>query len=154
MQTSTTAGVPGEYRTLAGQMREAGLLERHPARYAVRMGLILAAFAAGWAALFAIGDSWTSMGVAGFLAFVFTQLGFVGHDAGHQQIFESRSANRVVGLVAANALIGLSFGWWVPKHNAHHAHPNVVGHDPDIGAGAVALSFTTDIARSRRGAGR
>jgi fatty acid desaturase len=36
---------------------------------------------------------------------------------------------------------GLSFGWWVPKHNAHHAHPNEMGRDPDIGEGAaLALS--------------
>jgi fatty acid desaturase len=154
MQKSTIAGTPGEYRTLASQMRDAGLFERHPARYAMRMGLTFAAFAAGWTALFAVGDSWRSIGVATFLAFIFTQLGFIGHDAGHHQIFESRGANRVVGLVAANALIGLSFGWWVPKHNAHHAHPNVVGQDPDIGAGAAALSFTADIARSRHGAGR
>ena len=154
MQASITAAAPGDYQTLARQIRDAGLLERHPVRYVVRMGLTVAAFAAGWVALFAIGDSWASIGVAAFLAITFTQLGFVGHDAGHQQIFLSRRANRVVGLVAANALIGLSFGWWVPKHNAHHAHPNVVGQDPDIGAGAVALSFTKDIARSRYGAGR
>lgn len=154
MPTSTIAGAPGDYQTLARLVRDAGLLERHGDRYLVRMGVILAAFAAGFAALFAVGDSWTSLGVAAFLAFIFTQVGFVAHDAGHQQIFDSRRANNVVGLVAANALTGLSFGWWVPKHNAHHAHPNVVGQDPDIGAGAVALSFTTDIARSRRGAAR
>lgn len=156
MQNSTVpvSGAPGDYRMLASQMRDAGLLDRRPARYVLRMGIILAAFVAGWVALFAVGDSWTSMGVAAFLAFVFTQIGFVGHDAGHQQIFGSRRVNHVVGLVAANALTGLSFGWWVPKHNAHHVHPNVVGKDPDIGAGAVALSFTTEIARSRRGAGR
>jgi fatty acid desaturase len=40
----------------------------------------------------------------------------------------------------ANALIGLSFGWWVPKHSAHHAHPNEVGLDPDIGEGVVLAS--------------
>jgi fatty acid desaturase len=154
MQTSTMAGTPGDYGRLAQEMRDAGLLDRHAARYVVRMGLIAAGFAAGWMALFALGDSWTSLGVAAFLAFMFTQAGFVGHDAGHQQIFESRRANRVVGLLAANALTGLSFGWWVPKHNAHHAHPNVIGRDPDIGAGALALSFTTDIARSRHGAGK
>jgi fatty acid desaturase len=154
MRTLTKAGAPGDYGMLASQMREAGLLERHSARYVVRMGLTVAGFAAGWAALFAVGDSWTSVGVAVFLAFMFTQVDFVGHDAGHQQIFETRRANRIVGLVAGNALTGLSFGWWVPKHNAHHAHPNVVGQDPDIGAGALALSFTTDIARSRRGAGK
>ena len=154
MSTSTIAGTPGDFRTLAAQMREAGILDRHPGRYFVRMGLTAVAFAAGWVALFAVGDSWKSLGIAAYLAFVFTQIAFVGHDAGHQQIFESRRANRIVGLTAGDALIGLSFGWWVPKHNAHHAHPNVVGQDPDIGAGAVALSFTTDIARSRRGAGR
>jgi fatty acid desaturase len=154
MRTSTMAGAPGDYRMLASQMRDAGLLGRHAARYVVRMGLIFAALAAGWVALFAVGDSWASVGVAAFLAFMFTQVGFVGHDAGHQQIFGSGRANHVVGLAAANALTGLSFGWWVPKHNAHHAHPNVVGQDPDIGAGSVALSFTADIARSRHGAGR
>jgi fatty acid desaturase len=154
MHESTMAAARGEYRMLASQMRDAGLFERHPVRYGVRMGLTVAAFAAGWVGLFAVGDSWTSLGLAAFLAFVFTQVSFVGHDAGHQQIFESRRANHVVGLVVANMLVGLSFGWWVPKHNAHHAHPNVVGKDPDIGAGAVALSFTTDIARSRQGAGK
>jgi fatty acid desaturase len=39
-----------------------------------------------------------------------------------------------------NALIGLSFGWWVPKHSAHHAHPNEMGRDPDIGEGVVLAS--------------
>jgi fatty acid desaturase len=35
-------------------------------------------------------------------------------------------------------LIGLSYGWWVPKHNAHHAHPNERGRDPDIGVGVLS----------------
>jgi fatty acid desaturase len=75
----------------------------------------------------------------------------MGHDAGHQQIFHSRRANRFVGLVAGNTLTGLSFGWWVRKHNAHHAHPNQVDRDPDIGAGVIA--FTAEVARRRHGIG-
>ena len=51
-------------------------------------------------------------------------------------------------------LTGLSFRWWVPKHNAHHAHPNVIGRDPDIGDGTVALAFTAGIVRNRQGASR
>jgi fatty acid desaturase len=43
----------------------------------------------------------------------------------------------MLGLTVGNALTGLSFGWWVPKHRAHHAHPNEVGRDPDIGGGAA-----------------
>jgi fatty acid desaturase len=38
-----------------------------------------------------------------------------------------------MGLFVGNGLIGLSLGWWIPKHNAHHAHPNELGRDPDIG---------------------
>lgn len=45
---------------------------------------------------------------------MFTQLGFIGHDAGHNQVFGARRRNRMLGLTVANALIGLSFGWWVP----------------------------------------
>ena len=154
MRTSTNAGTASDYRLLADRIRGAGLLDRRPAAYIVRMALTFAAFVAGWAALFAVGNSWASLGVAILLAFIFTQIDFVAHDAGHQQIFKSRRANHAAGLVAGNLLTGLSFGWWVPKHMAHHAHPNVLGQDPDIGAGVLALSFTTDTARSRRGAGR
>ncbi len=151
MLNSAVTEAPVDYRSLAALVRQAGLMERRPKLYAAWFALALAAFAAGWAALVMVGDSWASLGVAAFLAFVFTQVDFLGHDAGHQQIFRSRRANRIVGLVAGNVLTGLGFGWWVPKHNAHHAHPNVVGHDPDIGDGVVALSFTAEITASRRG---
>ena len=81
---------------------------------------------------------------------VATQLGFLGHDAGHRQIFESRRANRLLGLGIGNGLIGLSFGWWVPKHNAHHAHPNQVDRDPDIGVG-LPVASTGDQTAGRQG---
>ena len=154
MLTTTVAEPASDYRELASRIRGAGLLDRRTASYTTRMVVTAVALAATWAALFAIGDSWASLGIAALLAFMFTQVDFVGHDAGHQQIFQSRRANQVIGLLAGNVLTGLSFGWWVPKHNAHHAHPNVVGQDPDIGTGIVALTFTDEGARSRRGAGR
>jgi fatty acid desaturase len=154
MPVYTSTDAASEYRVLAGQVRDAGLLDRRPVSYSARMALTVCALLAGWVGLFALGDSWTALGIAPLLAFLFTQVDFVGHDAGHQQIFASRRANRVVGLVAGNLLTGMGFGWWVPKHNAHHAHPNVVDKDPDIGAGVVALSFTADVAQRRRGAGR
>ena len=154
MPASIVAGPASDYRELASQVRSAGLLERRAGWYAARMALTVAGLAAGWVALFALGDSWAALAVAVFLALLFTQVDFVAHDAGHQQIFESRWANRLVGLAAGNVGTGLSFGWWVPKHNAHHAHPNVVGQDPDIGAGSLALIFTAEGARRRRGVGR
>lgn len=154
MPNAAVADTPIDYRALAGLVRQAGLMERRTRLYALWMALILAAFAAGWAALVVAGNSWLSLVVAAFLAVVFTQADFIGHDAGHQQIFRSRRANHIVGLVAGNAMTGLGFGWWVPKHQAHHTHPNVIERDPDIGDGVVALSFTAGISARRRGAGR
>ena len=139
MQTATAAG-PGDFRALALQIRDAGLLGRRPGYYSVKIVLTIAVFVAGWVTFVMVGNSWATLAVAAFLGVMFTQLGFVAHDAGHQQIFRSRRANWLLGLAVANALIGLSFGWWVSKHNAHHAHPNQVGRDPDIGESIVVPS--------------
>ncbi len=154
MPLPTATGLRNEYGLPADRIRDATLLRRRPAYYVAIMALTTAAFAGCWVALSAVGDSWASLGIAAPLAFLSAQVAFFGHDAGHQQIFASRRANRMVGLVAANVLTGLSFGWRVPRHNAHHAHPNVIGRDPDIGGGTVALAFTADTAANRQGAGR
>jgi fatty acid desaturase len=60
--------------------------------------------------------------IAAFLAIAFTQVAFLGHDAGHRQIFASRRANDLLGFLHGNLLV-VSFGWWVDKHSRHHAHP-------------------------------
>ena len=146
MQTATIDSAPADFRILAVQIRDAGLLDRRPGYYSVKIVLTIAAFGAGWAALLVVGNSWATLGVAAFLGVMFTQLGFVGHDAGHQQVFRSRRANCLLGLAVGNALIGLSFGWWVSKHNAHHAHPNQVNRDPDIGEGLVVFTSTDGLA--------
>lgn len=141
MQTTTTVDASNlGFRDLALQVRAAGLLNRRPGYYKAKIGLTVATFAAGWAAFVVVGNSWATLGLAAFLGVAFTQLGFIGHDAGHQQVFGSRRANRLLGLFVGNLLIGLCYGWWVPKHNAHHAHPNEMGLDPDIGDGLVALA--------------
>jgi fatty acid desaturase len=137
------------FRALATQVRDAGLLRRRPGYYGLKISLTIAACAAGWAALLLVGDSWATLGVAVFLGLMFTQLGFVGHDAGHQQVFASRRANGLLGLAVGNALIGVSFGWWVPKHSAHHAHPNEVGRDPDLGEGVVTYRPPSNAVLSR-----
>lgn len=134
---------PYDFRTLAMNVRAAGLLDRRLGYYSITVVLTVAAFFAGWAALFILGDSWSTLGIAVFLGLISTQLGFLGHDAGHRQIFKSNRANRLLGLAVGNGLIGLSYGWWVPKHNAHHAYPNQLERDPDIGVGLVSSTSTT-----------
>jgi fatty acid desaturase len=128
------------FRALALQVRAMGLLDRRPGYYGVKITLTIFAFFAGWALFVMTGNSWTALATAPLVGMMFTQLGFLGHDAGHNQVFGARRRNRWLGLIVGNALIGLSFGWWVPKHSAHHAHPNEVGRDPDIGEGVVLAS--------------
>jgi fatty acid desaturase len=128
------------YHMLALQVRAMGLLDRRPGYYWAKITLTILAFFAGWALFVVVGNSWATLAVALLLGMMFTQLGFLGHDAGHNQVFGARRRNRLLGLLVGNALIGLSFGWWVPKHNAHHAHPNEIGRDPDIGEGLPLAS--------------
>ena len=141
-----------EYAQLSRRIKQAGLLERRPRYYFWKITVTAVMLAAGWAAFVLVGDSWWQLAVGVFLAVVFTQVGFLGHDAGHRQIFGSRRANYVIGVLFGNVCIGLSYGWWVGKHNRHHAHPNQEGADPDIVISGLA--FTTAQARAGRGLAR
>lgn len=123
------------FRVLALQVREAGLFTRRPRYDGVKIALTIATYVCGWVAFVIVGNSWDALALGVCFGLLYTQLGFLGHDAGHHQIFGSPRANRLLGLTVGNAMIGLSFGWWVPKHCAHHAHPNEPGRDPDVVGG-------------------
>jgi fatty acid desaturase len=138
-----------EYALLSRQVRQAGLLERRTRYYIWKIALTVLALVAGWTAFAILGNSWWQLGTAVFLAVVFGQFGFLGHDAGHHQVFRSRRANYILGVLCGNLAIGLSYGWWMSKHNRHHAHPNTEDADPDIMLGVLA--FSGGRARASRG---
>jgi fatty acid desaturase len=58
------------------------------------------------------------------MALCIQQCGWLSHDFLHNQVFETRWLNEVVGYVIGNAVLGFSTGWWKEKHNLHHAAPN------------------------------
>jgi len=60
------------------------------------------------------------------------QLGWLGHDFCHHQVFESRKYNDLMGLFLGNLLQGFSSSWWKDRHNSHHATTNILDADPDI----------------------
>ncbi|MET9026292.1 acyl-CoA desaturase [Nocardia sp. NPDC004168] len=137
-----------EYAVLLRRVRQAGLLDRRLRYYVWKSAVTAVAFAAGWAAFVMVGDSWRQLVVAAFLAVVFAQFAFLGHDAGHRQIFAGRQANYLFGVIAGNLGIGVSIGWWVSNHNRHHAHPNTEGSDPDV---MGVLAHSGDRARTGKG---
>jgi fatty acid desaturase len=129
-----------DYARLSRAVRQAGLMDRRTGNYAWRIAVTTALLAAGWAAFILIGNSWWQLATAVFLAVMFTQIGFLGHDAGHRQICAARRPSYILGLLLGNFGIGLSFGWWVAKHNRHHANPNTEGADPDVMLRALAMT--------------
>ncbi|GIH20335.1 fatty acid desaturase family protein [Rugosimonospora africana] len=140
-----------DFAALSRRIVAAGLLKRRPRYYVMRFLLTDAAFAGGWALFAWVGDSWAQLLVAALLAVAFTQVAFLGHDAGHRQVSGSRRFSEVLGLLHGNLGVGLSYGWWMDKHTRHHANPNHEERDPDVGAGAIV--WTGKQARSRRGLG-
>jgi fatty acid desaturase len=141
--TTTLEGPPAagsrreDYAELSRHVRQHGLLGRRRGYYAIVITALGAALVGLGVVLVAVGDSWWSTLVAVALALVLTQLGFIGHDAGHRQICVRRRNNDLIGLVVANLFTGFSFSWWLNKHNRHHAHTNQPDKDPDMTPGAL-----------------
>ena len=70
----------------------AGLLERRHVYYWARIAVNIGLVAAAGGALYLAHGTWWVLLVAVFFAIVSTQLAFTGHEAGHRQMFRSRSA--------------------------------------------------------------
>ncbi len=139
------------YTELARTVRDSGLLRRRYAYYWSRITVAVAAFFLLWVGIFLLGNSWFQLVLAAAMGVLLTQFGFLGHDAAHRQIFASARWNEWAGRVFASGFAGLSYNWWISKHNRHHAAPNQEGRDPDIASGALA--FTRNAAEVRHGLG-
>jgi fatty acid desaturase len=126
-----------EFSPLLRQVKERGLLERRSGWYARTIALNLVALAAVVTGVFVVGNSWWVLLLAVPAALFSTRTAFIGHDAGHAQIASTRQANRLIGLLHGNLLVGMSHAWWNDKHNRHHANPNHLEKDPDVGVGVM-----------------
>ena len=123
------------------------MLWRRYGYYAARCALTIAAFAACWVVFGFLGGSWWQLVTAVFLAVAYTQVSFLGHEPA-KQFFRGRRANDAVGLTLGD-VVGLSYGWWIGKHNRHHANPNHEDDDPDMDI--PALAFTNAQGSAKRG---
>jgi fatty acid desaturase len=150
--TATTERSQTDYARLSRMVKDAGLLDRRRWYYVGRIAANVALVASAGVGLFVARGTWWELLVAAYFAIVSTQLAFTGHEAGHRQIYRSRRANELAGYLHGNLLIGLSYDWWVDKHNRHHRNPNQVDVDPDVGTGAFV--FTEEAAAARGTVGR
>lgn len=148
--TDPRGAVPrSDYGELVREIRRRGLLHPRPGFY-IRVGaLALGALAALVLLLLVLRDSWWALLLAPAFGVVSAQIAFLSHDAAHRQVVRGRGLTTALCLTLGNLLNGLSYGWWVAKHDAHHAHPNDLDADPDVAVGVFV--FDTDQASERRG---
>lgn len=137
-----------DYFDLAERATAAGLMGRRVGWYAGRTAFIAAGLALAFTLLMTLGDTWWQLLVAVLFGIVFTQGAFLGHDAGHLQIFRSGRHNEWAGRIIANLVVGLSHGWWARKHNKHHGNPNVIGKDGDIATGTLVFVPGEEVGRT------
>jgi fatty acid desaturase len=137
-----------DYAELKRRIVAAGLLEKQVGYYAANVAIRLSLLGASVAILVLVENFWLQLANAAFLAFAFTQVGFLGHDAGHRQIFAGAARNDWFGLLP-NLLLGVSRSWWIDTHNQHHINPNDLELDPHTALPIFA--FSEEQARSKRG---
>ncbi|WP_145501276.1 acyl-CoA desaturase [Streptomyces sp. CFMR 7] len=148
-------GPPGsgsDFGPLLRAVKGQGLLDRRTGRYVLDIVANTVALGVVIAALVSLGDTWWSLLLTLPLALLWTRTAFLAHDAGHSQITGDRRASRLIGLIHANLLLGMNEAWWNDKHVRHHANPNHVDKDPDVGVGA--LVWTQKQAMGREGFAR
>lgn len=138
-----------DYAELRRRVKDVGLLQRQPGYYGRRAALTFAMVALGLSAIALVHNPWFQAANAIFLAFGFTQLGFLGHEAGHKAILRGGRPNDAFCILVFNLILGGSAAWWVQKHNAHHSNPNHEDLDPDISLSVVA--FSQEQALAKRG---
>lgn len=141
-----------DYREITQRVRAAGLLNRQPRAYAVRLLVACGLLAIGLLLLARFRQPGMQVLAALVLSLTTVQFAFLVHDAGHRQAFAHRWQHALAGILLGDLLIGVSYGWWVQKHNAHHANPNHADLDPDIDLPLIA--FSPEQAAAKRGLAR
>lgn len=132
----TTTSTPTLYSELLQRMKKEDLLKKKPLFYIKRFIIISFISVALWGGVVALGATgtwwWVVLPLAMLLGICAAQYAFIGHETSHRQVFQSNKRNDFYGRVVANLFAGLSYGFWMKKHNQHHVTPNQIHKDPDI----------------------
>lgn len=123
---------PAELGTLRAELRAAGVFQHREARSWLLLASLLAAIAAGLAAIAIVGW-WLAPVIVPALAVLCTSTAMLGHEGSHRSFSASPRRNGFLMYFAFPLFCGLSALYWREKHDRmHHGHPNVEGMDPDL----------------------
>jgi fatty acid desaturase len=139
---------PASFAALLRRLKAEGCLEKQAGYYTRKILLNLALLALSLALFATVRPPWLQLLNAAFLGFVCVQMGLVVHDLGHHQAYRAGWKNDLAGILLLNLLMGISYRYWLTKHNAHHRDPNRLDRDPDLG-----FPFALCAAEARRTSG-
>ncbi|MBI2617294.1 acyl-CoA desaturase [Candidatus Gottesmanbacteria bacterium] len=133
------------YGHLRTQVTKAGILNRDYSYYLGLSIIDISGFVFFVYLLVVQTNPWL-VALASILLSIFTvRIGGLIHDAGHRAIFKSSLINDLFGYMCSS-VVAFPFAVWQYKHNAHHAHTNEEGEDPDL---EVPISFTKEMWRRK-----
>lgn len=128
LDEETQDNIIKKYRELHQKIKDEGLYQCSYWKYGIESISYVSLFAL---MLVCIRYGWYITG-AFSLGFMWHQLVFTAHDAGHMGITHDFHIDTVIGIIIADFIGGLSMGWWKRSHNIHHIVTNSPEHDPDI----------------------
>ena len=145
---------PAAYKRLRRAIVEAGLLDRQYGYYFWRTLLTFAMVGAGLVLAVTLppGFGWAAL-AAMVLGIGLGQVGMIGHDCGHLQVFKKAANNWLLGQFCFSFVIGVGFWSWRDRHNIHHVETNDEEVDPDLAFGGF-FTLNPDDAASRTGLSR
>lgn len=147
--------IPSHYTELLKRIKAENLLRKIPTFYVRRLVIISIIATLLWAGIYLISTSnsiWVQLTAIPLIiiqGIMSAQYGFIAHETAHRQVFKNNHWNDNFGRILANLFAGLSYGFWMNKHNRHHNKPNQIGYDPDIAI--PVLSFTTESLEAKHG---
>ncbi|KAG0454831.1 hypothetical protein HPP92_024123 [Vanilla planifolia] len=124
-----------DYRLLVARLSKLGLFEERGHVVRLSLLLMLSLLSAAVYLVCRTTSPWAHLAAGMMVGFLWTQSGWVAHDSGHGDVaawWAKRVVNRLVQLLSANCLTGLSMVWWKRTHNAHHVACNSLEFDPDL----------------------
>lgn len=128
LDTATQDNITKKYRELQQRIKAEGLYNCTYKSYGIEC-LRYALF--GCSFLYLLSKGWYILSAVP-LAFLWHQLTFTVHDAGHMGITHDFTTDTTIAMFIASYMGGLSACWWKFNHNVHHLVTNDPEHDPDI----------------------
>src|SRR5438309_9115439 len=78
-----------EYAELKRLIKQKGLLDQQPAYYTYKILFTMGLLVVSAVFLLVVNNFWLQLLNAAYMAFVFGQIAFLGHDLGHRQVFRT-----------------------------------------------------------------